>query len=192
MRGSPRSQQGFVAITVDMGAEKRLSGRGTLGVPSESLNSHCQHGLLPICTSSCIFWIVSFADLLPMAEPMSAQSGQELPKLCPKRGHLRDVPHLGFLLLLQGWALFLRRLCRWPQEWASPLGSPCPLCTHTGTIRSRGEVYTFEQDGVKWTEAYATDSNLLGTSCISLGDVPAAKVRMVMKKCSIASLHQRF
>ena len=43
-------------------------------------------------------------------------------------------------------------------------------------------MYTFEQDGVKWTEVYATDSNLLGTSSISLGDVPAAKVRMVMKE----------
>ena len=41
-------------------------------------------------------------------------------------------------------------------------------------------MYTFEQDGVKWTEVYATDSNLLGTSSISLGDVTAAKVRMVM------------
>ena len=35
---------------------------------------------------------------------------------------------------------------------------------------------------MKWTEVYATDSNVLGTSSISLGAVPAARVRVVMKK----------
>ena len=56
------------------------------------------------------------------------------------------------------------------------------LRTHTGTIRILGGAHTFGQDGVKWTEVYATDSNALGTSNISLGAVSAARVPVVTKE----------
>lgn len=39
-------------------------------------------------------------------------------------------------------------------------------------------------DSMKWTEVYATDSNVLDTSRISLGGVPAARVRVVMKEAA--------
>ena len=35
-------------------------------------------------------------------------------------------------------------------------------------------------DGTKWSEVYATDSNVLSSSSIALGSTPAAKVRVVM------------
>ena len=35
-------------------------------------------------------------------------------------------------------------------------------------------------DGVKWSEVFATDSNVLSTTSIPLGAVPASKVRIVM------------
>jgi hypothetical protein len=37
-------------------------------------------------------------------------------------------------------------------------------------------------DGVKWSEVYATDSNILSSSSIALGAVPAAKVRVIMRE----------
>ena len=46
----------------------------------------------------------------------------------------------------------------------------------------------FGQDGIKWSEVYATDSNILSSSSISLGAVPAAKVRMVMREVRLAAL----
>ena len=42
-------------------------------------------------------------------------------------------------------------------------------------------------DGVKWAEVYATDSNILSLSSISLGAVPAAKVRLVMREACRAN-----
>jgi len=42
-------------------------------------------------------------------------------------------------------------------------------------------------DGVKWSEVYATDSNILSSSSIALGAVDAAKVRVVMRE----ALHDR-
>ena len=35
-------------------------------------------------------------------------------------------------------------------------------------------------DGVKWTEVYATDSNLLASTQVLLGSVMATKVRVIM------------
>merc|ERR1711879_1084376 len=35
-------------------------------------------------------------------------------------------------------------------------------------------------DGVRWTEAFATDSNVLATTSISLGSAKASKVRVIM------------
>ena len=35
-------------------------------------------------------------------------------------------------------------------------------------------------DGVKWVEVFATDSNVLASTQVSLGAVPASKVRVVM------------
>ena len=35
-------------------------------------------------------------------------------------------------------------------------------------------------DGVKWSEVHATDSNVLRSSRIALGSVPASKVRLIM------------
>lgn len=43
-------------------------------------------------------------------------------------------------------------------------------------------------DGVKWSEVFATDSNILSSSSIALGAVPAAKVRVTMREaCRVAS-----
>ena len=42
-------------------------------------------------------------------------------------------------------------------------------------------------DGVKWAEVFATDSNILSLSSISLGAVPAAKVRLVMREACRAN-----
>lgn len=39
-------------------------------------------------------------------------------------------------------------------------------------------------DGVKWSEVYATDSNVLGSSSIALGAVPATKVRVDMREAA--------
>ena len=39
-------------------------------------------------------------------------------------------------------------------------------------------------DGVKWSEVFATDSNVLSSSSIALGAVPAAKVRVTMREAS--------
>ena len=39
---------------------------------------------------------------------------------------------------------------------------------------------TTSTDGVKWSEVYATDSNVLSSSSIALGSASASKVRIVM------------
>ena len=39
---------------------------------------------------------------------------------------------------------------------------------------------TTSTDGVKWSEVYATDSNVLSSSSVALGSVAASKVRIVM------------
>jgi len=39
-------------------------------------------------------------------------------------------------------------------------------------------------DGVQWSEVYATDSNILSSSSIALGAVPAAKVRVAMREAA--------
>ena len=43
-------------------------------------------------------------------------------------------------------------------------------------------------DGVKWSEVHSTDSNVLDSSHISLGLVPAAKIKLVMHEvCSCSA-----
>ena len=42
-------------------------------------------------------------------------------------------------------------------------------------------------DGVKWTEVFATDSNLLASTQVFLGSVTATKVRVIMHE--VHSLH---
>jgi hypothetical protein len=43
-------------------------------------------------------------------------------------------------------------------------------------------------DGAKWSEVFATDSNILSSNNIALGAVPAAKVRVTMREaCHAAS-----
>jgi hypothetical protein len=41
-------------------------------------------------------------------------------------------------------------------------------------------------DGLKWTEVFATDSNILASTQVSLGSVLAAKVRVVMHEVCLA------
>ena len=41
-------------------------------------------------------------------------------------------------------------------------------------------------DGVKWTEVFATDSNLLASTEVSLGAVTATKVRVIMHEVNFA------
>merc|ERR1712166_849861 len=43
---------------------------------------------------------------------------------------------------------------------------------------------TTSTDGVKWSEVFATDSNVLSSSSIALGAVPAAKVRVTMREAA--------
>ena len=42
-------------------------------------------------------------------------------------------------------------------------------------------------DGVKWTEVFATDSNLLASTEVSLGAVTATKVRVIMHEVKLAA-----
>jgi len=41
-------------------------------------------------------------------------------------------------------------------------------------------------DGLKWTEVFATDSNLLASTEVSLGAVTATKVRVIMHEVTLA------
>jgi len=43
---------------------------------------------------------------------------------------------------------------------------------------------TTSTDGVKWSEVYATDSNVLSSSSVALGSVAASKVRIVMHEAA--------
>jgi len=86
--------------------------------------------------------------------------------------------------------------------WASPFNptGPVTITVDLGDEKRVSEVavnwefpakaftVSVSMDGVKWTEVYATDSNVLGTSIISLGAVPAARVRVVMKEAAGAFL----
>lgn len=47
-------------------------------------------------------------------------------------------------------------------------------------------------DGVKWSEVYATDSNILSSSSIALGSAPAAKVKVVMHEVQRVCLARLF
>ena len=44
-------------------------------------------------------------------------------------------------------------------------------------------------DGVKWAEVYATDSNILASTHVSLGSVSASKVRVVMHEVRFFAKH---
>ena len=40
-------------------------------------------------------------------------------------------------------------------------------------------------DGIKWSEVYATDSNVLTSTSVPLGSLTASKVRVVMHEASV-------
>jgi len=40
-------------------------------------------------------------------------------------------------------------------------------------------------DGIKWSEVYATDSNVLTSTSVPLGSITASKVRVVMHEASV-------
>ena len=50
-------------------------------------------------------------------------------------------------------------------------------------------VVSVSSDGVKWTEVFATDSNILASTKIALGSVAASKVRVVMHEASDTNLY---
>jgi len=82
--------------------------------------------------------------------------------------------------------------------WASALNpsGPVTITADLGAEKQLSEVsvdwefpakaftVSVSTDGVKWSEVYSTDSNILSTSSISLGAMPATKVRLVMREAS--------
>lgn len=50
-------------------------------------------------------------------------------------------------------------------------------------------VVSVSSDGVKWTEVFATDSNILASTKISLGSVAASKARVVMHEARNANVY---
>jgi len=82
--------------------------------------------------------------------------------------------------------------------WASALNpsGPVTITADLGAEKRLSEVsvdwefpakaftVSVSTDGVKWSEVYSTDSNILSTSSISLGAMPAAKVRLVMREAA--------
>ena len=45
------------------------------------------------------------------------------------------------------------------------------------------------EDGVKWTEAFATDSNVLATTSLPLGLASASQLRIVMHEANQCQVH---
>ena len=45
------------------------------------------------------------------------------------------------------------------------------------------------EDGVKWTEAFATDSNVLATTSLPLGLASASQLRLVMHEADQRQVH---
>lgn len=82
--------------------------------------------------------------------------------------------------------------------WASALNpsGPVTITADLGGEKRLSEVHidweypakaftvSVSTDGIKWSEVYATDSNILSSSSIALGAVAAAKVRVVMREAA--------
>ena len=79
-----------------------------------------------------------------------------------------------------------------PVEFLVDLGTSQPLQSMeiSWEFPARAFSVSLSDDGVHFTEVFATDANVVPTSRVALGGGPARKVRIVMREASGVGVHE--